>query len=1013
MCSGAGDNATLRLPWSSLEMLHLEHNNITSLDDNMKLAPLLHTLTVSHNEITSIGDSLRSLTCLNTLVLSFNQIWELKHSSFADLPLTSLNLAHNTLYSLDGLQHLPLLVYLDVSHNKISAFEDFAPLEPLAKLRDLVIAGNPVTSIGDHRIAICQCLRNCWKTLRIDGELLSPDHSLEVMSTRVRRPLRTSTTRHSVSEQANALVMADVPDMSFESRVHSEVPTREGSSTSGHSRDVVKPKKKKKDKSSKTKRVKPDLDLKPSEAAPSVDVMAHPVLRQQAKDVQTMHALIELGGDRSAILVSEWGNTVHAPVPQDVLTSTPIRPAKERRASATMAGSSGSGEALVAIGVSRQSSGHKTRSGRAGISESSDNAHSGSDSISKTGNNTPLLPVYASLVVNDNRVASESNYATPKTISAVYSAPNTNVSFVSSISVLNDTLSSINSHDMQLPPELGDGQTESEPPPQTSDRIKKLLQESKTETIPNSSASPNKAVKMSITRRLSVQTDVPIAPDAAEAVSEPTTPMKKKKSHRRSLSRDYVTLPSNTEDEKESAPPTVTPFHASDAAPTGVAVQEHVESTPIKADVSDSQQLNGTVLATDPAPTAAAADSSSSAMATAPSRAAPEVIKEWKRASDVVVPKPAADIVLDDESPLEFYVEVKEGKQSTARFVQLRGTTSLCILDAKDARAIEELPIGDLVVVKDRGLSGIKGHACALTFAFTRSQRRIIELIFVDQPRAEMDAFLAAIQPVVERNRTEKKSRLFETVIRCLSCGFEGAMYDDQYESSDTAGLLGWVERCAKCGGVNVVHVQVDDGQSRAPKITPQSSNSSNHGTLSRTAAIDINSAGTEAPEAISSTPLMSVAQSFSKGLSATDIKTPSKSVPIASAPSESKSVAASVARDVVAPPPVVVETEFDRFPFAPATPFDCCQMDQRLKLMLSLDHVDVQNEDYRAVIELCFVVRTATPVYDYGVLVVTSERLLLLREQSTTDEAMYQEILQTPLTGIAYELISQYFDCD
>ena len=100
----------------------------------------------SNNEIDSIGLELAALTRLHTLRLSFNHISSVATFAHPDMAsamrrLTNLNLAHNNISDLTGLETLTMLSVLDLCDNRLSELTQLQPLTQLDWLRDLALQG--------------------------------------------------------------------------------------------------------------------------------------------------------------------------------------------------------------------------------------------------------------------------------------------------------------------------------------------------------------------------------------------------------------------------------------------------------------------------------------------------------------------------------------------------------------------------------------------------------------------------------------------------------------------------------------------------------------------------------------------------------------------------------------------------------------------------------------------------------------------------------------------------------
>ena len=140
------------LSMTSLRSLCLHGNNITRIEAIQQLHGL-QDLNLSSNCITSI-ENLGGLSSLTSINLASNR---LMHVTGLDglASLTSLNLSYNGLTSISGLTalHGPhcKLKSLDLRHNQLESLQAFSVLVGCINLRDLSIAGNPVTSVPNHQ----------------------------------------------------------------------------------------------------------------------------------------------------------------------------------------------------------------------------------------------------------------------------------------------------------------------------------------------------------------------------------------------------------------------------------------------------------------------------------------------------------------------------------------------------------------------------------------------------------------------------------------------------------------------------------------------------------------------------------------------------------------------------------------------------------------------------------------------------------------------------------------------
>ncbi|XP_056380112.1 nischarin isoform X2 [Hyla sarda] len=139
--------------WSALTTVDMSHNQISAIDDSVKLTPQVEFLALSHNHICSI-ENLQHLYNLVHLDLSYNKLSILEgvHSKIGNIK--TLNLSGNLLDNLKGLNKLYSLVNLDLSNNKISQVEEIKNIGCLPCLETVNLTDNPVTIVPDYRTKV-------------------------------------------------------------------------------------------------------------------------------------------------------------------------------------------------------------------------------------------------------------------------------------------------------------------------------------------------------------------------------------------------------------------------------------------------------------------------------------------------------------------------------------------------------------------------------------------------------------------------------------------------------------------------------------------------------------------------------------------------------------------------------------------------------------------------------------------------------------------------------------------
>ncbi|KAM8930743.1 nischarin [Pelodytes ibericus] len=139
--------------WRTLTTLDMSHNLLSCIDDSVKLIPEIEYLALSHNTISSV-ENLQHLYNLIHLDLSYNKLSVLDgiHTKLGNVK--TLNLAGNLFESLSGLNKLYSLVNLDLSNNKIKQFEEIKYIGHLPCLENITMTHNPLAIIPDYRTKV-------------------------------------------------------------------------------------------------------------------------------------------------------------------------------------------------------------------------------------------------------------------------------------------------------------------------------------------------------------------------------------------------------------------------------------------------------------------------------------------------------------------------------------------------------------------------------------------------------------------------------------------------------------------------------------------------------------------------------------------------------------------------------------------------------------------------------------------------------------------------------------------
>ncbi|XP_012886192.1 PREDICTED: nischarin isoform X1 [Dipodomys ordii] len=139
--------------WQALTALDLSHNNISEIDESVKLIPKIEFLDLSHNGVLVV-DNLQHLYNLVHLDLSYNKLSSLEgvHTKLGNIK--TLNLAGNLLKSLSGLHKLYSLLNLDLSDNRIEQMEEVRSIGSLPCLEHVALLNNPLSIIPDYRTKV-------------------------------------------------------------------------------------------------------------------------------------------------------------------------------------------------------------------------------------------------------------------------------------------------------------------------------------------------------------------------------------------------------------------------------------------------------------------------------------------------------------------------------------------------------------------------------------------------------------------------------------------------------------------------------------------------------------------------------------------------------------------------------------------------------------------------------------------------------------------------------------------
>lgn len=155
--------------WQNVSMLDLSCNNLTSIENAIKLVPNVSVLNLSQNKISTI-DNLTHLTKLSRINMSNNIIADCTklHTKLGNI--LSIDLSQNCIKFLQGFEKLYSLESLDVSCNQISDIEEIRYIGQLPCLENIRLTGNPVAVIVDYRVRVLEFFGSRASEIYLDNE---------------------------------------------------------------------------------------------------------------------------------------------------------------------------------------------------------------------------------------------------------------------------------------------------------------------------------------------------------------------------------------------------------------------------------------------------------------------------------------------------------------------------------------------------------------------------------------------------------------------------------------------------------------------------------------------------------------------------------------------------------------------------------------------------------------------------------------------------------------------------
>eukprot|EP00116_Pleurobrachia_bachei_P001096 sb/3461358/ len=129
------------------------------------------------------------------MFLPYLGILDVSHNTISDVDslhlklgnVTSLNLSHNHIKSLAGLERLFSLESLDLCNNLISEVQEISRLTGLPNLEILWLQGNPLSEDSDHRVSILSLFEEDHIPVKLDGREMMKSEGRKVWKMREQR----------------------------------------------------------------------------------------------------------------------------------------------------------------------------------------------------------------------------------------------------------------------------------------------------------------------------------------------------------------------------------------------------------------------------------------------------------------------------------------------------------------------------------------------------------------------------------------------------------------------------------------------------------------------------------------------------------------------------------------------------------------------------------------------------------------------------------------------------------
>ncbi|XP_015523853.1 nischarin [Neodiprion pinetum] len=156
--------------WLKVTQLDLSRNRIETIDEAIRLLPHIESLTLNNNALSEISN-VTLLPRLSELHLASNNFTSLPDNLHTKLGnIVYIDLSQNKLSSLSAFAKLYSLEGLDISCNHIEDIEEIKYVGCLPCLENLMLTGNPVSTIVDYRVKVLQPFGKRAAEICLDNE---------------------------------------------------------------------------------------------------------------------------------------------------------------------------------------------------------------------------------------------------------------------------------------------------------------------------------------------------------------------------------------------------------------------------------------------------------------------------------------------------------------------------------------------------------------------------------------------------------------------------------------------------------------------------------------------------------------------------------------------------------------------------------------------------------------------------------------------------------------------------